>query len=226
MTTTERRLCGAKVKALREQRQWTQEQLAKNSGYSLRSIQRAEAGVPVKPQTVRDLATVFQVEPEFLMTDTPLDEAAKKRMDAIAAKILFLHRFTKGRDLLEFVGTSDAYLFSHDEPTSAEEAEQIGGFLQGLQDWGEAWSDVGQGDRVKHGFDMTASLAELAAGGLWVFGARKHYGVRAAGGKDVAKLSAAVVMVARATSPKLVLGDDPANAVLPTVLAEDVGVHL
>lgn len=224
MTTTASRICGPKVRALREQRGWTQEQLSKVSGYALRSIQRAEAGEAVSPRMIKDLATVFQVEPGVLLEEAPLDEATKKRVQAMAAKIIFLNRFTKGRELLEFLGSSHAYLFSHDEPKDAEEADRIGGFFQNLQDWGEVWSEVEQGDRVTHGFAMTTTLAEMAEQGLWVVAGRKTYGVTVAGGKEATKLSTAIVSVVRSTNPMLVLGDDPANAVLPAIPAETVGL--
>lgn len=50
------------VKKLREQRNWSQEQLAKMAGLSLRTIQRVEAGNKASLETLKSLASVFEVE--------------------------------------------------------------------------------------------------------------------------------------------------------------------
>lgn len=50
------------VKKLREQRSWSQEQLAQIAGLSLRTIQRVEAGNRASLETLKSLAAVFEVE--------------------------------------------------------------------------------------------------------------------------------------------------------------------
>ena len=50
------------VKKLRGQRNWSQEQLAEMAGLSLRTIQRVEAGNKASLETLKALASVFEVE--------------------------------------------------------------------------------------------------------------------------------------------------------------------
>ncbi|BFM11047.1 hypothetical protein R50072_12000 [Simiduia litorea] len=50
------------VKKLREQRSWSQEQLAQIAGLSLRTIQRVEAGNKASLETLKSLAAVFEVD--------------------------------------------------------------------------------------------------------------------------------------------------------------------
>lgn len=50
------------VKRLREKRNWSQEQLAQMAGVSLRTIQRVEAGNRASLETLKSLASVFDVE--------------------------------------------------------------------------------------------------------------------------------------------------------------------
>ncbi|WP_069946474.1 helix-turn-helix domain-containing protein [Microbulbifer aggregans] len=50
------------VKKLREKRNWSQEQLAQLAGLSLRTIQRVEAGNKASLETLKSLASVFEVE--------------------------------------------------------------------------------------------------------------------------------------------------------------------
>lgn len=50
------------VKKLREERKWSQEQLAILSGLSIRTIQRVESGQSASLETLKSLASVFDVE--------------------------------------------------------------------------------------------------------------------------------------------------------------------
>ena len=50
------------VKRLRQQKAWSQEQLATFCGVSLRTIQRVEAGNKASIETLKALASVFEVE--------------------------------------------------------------------------------------------------------------------------------------------------------------------
>ena len=50
------------VKKLREKKYWSQEQLANMAGLSLRTIQRVEAGNPASKETLKSLASVFEID--------------------------------------------------------------------------------------------------------------------------------------------------------------------
>lgn len=50
------------VKKLREKNYWSQEQLANMAGLSLRTIQRVEAGNPASKETLKSLASVFEID--------------------------------------------------------------------------------------------------------------------------------------------------------------------
>ena len=50
------------VKKLRDERKWSQEQLAILSGLSMRTIQRVESGQSASLETLKSLASVFDVE--------------------------------------------------------------------------------------------------------------------------------------------------------------------
>tara|TARA_R110002110_G_scaffold152003_1_gene344447 strand:+ start:647 stop:1063 length:417 start_codon:yes stop_codon:yes gene_type:complete len=50
------------VKKLREKSKWSQEQLAQLAGVSLRTVQRVEAGNKASLETLKSLASVFEVE--------------------------------------------------------------------------------------------------------------------------------------------------------------------
>ena len=50
------------IKRLRENKNWSQEQLAQIAGISLRTVQRVEAGNRASLETLKSLAAVFEVE--------------------------------------------------------------------------------------------------------------------------------------------------------------------
>lgn len=50
------------VQKLRLQRGWSQEQLAELSGLSVRTIQRTERGLPASNETLKSLASVFEID--------------------------------------------------------------------------------------------------------------------------------------------------------------------
>lgn len=49
------------VKKLRQKKHWSQEQLANMAGLSLRTIQRVEAGKAASNETLKSLASVFEI---------------------------------------------------------------------------------------------------------------------------------------------------------------------
>lgn len=58
-----------KVKLLREERNWTQNELAEKSRLSLRTIQRIEAGNILKGFTLKTIAETFETETQNLLVD-------------------------------------------------------------------------------------------------------------------------------------------------------------
>jgi transcriptional regulator with XRE-family HTH domain len=61
-TETKREISNMLVQKLRLQRGWSQEQLAELSGLSVRTIQRIERGLPASNETLKSLASVFEID--------------------------------------------------------------------------------------------------------------------------------------------------------------------
>jgi HNH endonuclease len=85
----------------------------------------------------------------------------------------FLSRVLSGQEIMNIAGGSFGYLFDHEEPVSAAEAEMIATFLQEIQDWAGLWDEIEAGGRVKASFGLTERLRQLEEAGLWLFGARE-----------------------------------------------------
>jgi transcriptional regulator with XRE-family HTH domain len=60
-----------RLRELRAARQWSQEQLAQLSGLNLRTIQRLESGAKISTESLRALASVFEVPAESLLAGEP-----------------------------------------------------------------------------------------------------------------------------------------------------------
>lgn len=56
-----------RLKTLRQERQWSQEQLAQLSGLNVRTIQRFEKGESVGLETLKSLAAVFEITTDELL---------------------------------------------------------------------------------------------------------------------------------------------------------------
>ncbi len=67
------------VKKLRDKNDWSQEQLAEYSGLNVRTIQRVESGQKASLETLKCLASVFEVDIATLTEElTVIDKAAGK----------------------------------------------------------------------------------------------------------------------------------------------------
>ncbi|MBS3797117.1 helix-turn-helix domain-containing protein [Pseudoalteromonas sp. T1lg75] len=66
------------IKKLREQKQWSQEQLATVAGLSARTIQRLESGNKASLESLKALASVFEVDIEILTKEiTVIDKESQ-----------------------------------------------------------------------------------------------------------------------------------------------------
>lgn len=120
----------------------------------------------------------------------------------------YLIRLTSGREVMKVVGGSSAFSFEHDEPRSQAEEGLLASFLREAQDWGELYSDLEAGDRVKAAFRMSERLRELEEAGFWVFGGREVQ--RLEGGISApSSFPVAILRVARTTAPEIICMDSP-----------------
>jgi transcriptional regulator with XRE-family HTH domain len=65
---------GMVVQKLRLKRGWSQQQLAELSGLSVRTIQRIEGGSPASTETLKSLASVFEIDFSELTQEQPMPE--------------------------------------------------------------------------------------------------------------------------------------------------------
>lgn len=69
------------VQKLRLQHGWSQQQLAELSGLSVRTIQRIESGQPASAETLKSLASVFEIEFSQLTSEPEMNPSTLSAAD-------------------------------------------------------------------------------------------------------------------------------------------------
>lgn len=183
------------LKKLRNEKAWSQDQLAEISGVSLRTIQRIEKSGNASLESKKAIAAAFEIKA------SELDENENSSAISDEEAENFYFRVEDGTKLTEVVGGAYAYRMNHDNPKTEEEAELLAVAIQSIQDWGEIWSDIESGDRVKAAFDLTQLINELEENGFWVFALRtteEYPGIKGD------KWPVANVFVMRSDNPKII----------------------
>jgi transcriptional regulator with XRE-family HTH domain len=192
------------IRELRSARAWSQEQLAQIAGINVRTIQRIEKGKPASVETLKSIASAFEIDVTRLLE--PKKPTQRKRQEPVGE---FLRRVENGTQLFAFFGATHAYQFENDELHNDAQADLVGSFLQELHDWGETWDEIEPGERVRASHDFTSRIAELEELRLWVFAGRTRRKV-AAGAKPLI-FDVLVVQVHHSDNPTIIK-IDPSKA--------------
>ena len=170
------------TRILRETLQWSQEALAANSGLTVRTIQRIEAGEPVNLMTRRNLARGLNYEdqdifekPEFAknvaaifeqVTKARNEEILKQHPDCIALEV---SEMKTGKDLAEIAESSTGFVFHSDDDLGDEIAQDSAALFDYLRDYGDIYADVPLSNRLEYANDMGTLLKGLQSGGAMIY---------------------------------------------------------
>jgi transcriptional regulator with XRE-family HTH domain len=187
-----------RVRSMRDRRAWSQEQLAEIAGVSIRTIQRVENGQPASFETLKSLASVFEVDLEALRSPEQKPEATEEPG-------AFLLRVTSGREIFAVVDGAHMFGFDSDEPSSDDEVDALGEFFDGLKDWGDTLADIPPTERLRLERDYTKQLEELEASGFWIFAGidTRTFPIKGV----TVKFRVAVVRAVRSDSPTIIVVD-------------------
>ncbi len=78
------------VKKLRAEKNWSQEQVATFSGLSIRTIQRVESGHSVSLETIKALASVFEVDKSKLTKEIKVIDKTTEKWKSIPLYVRFM----------------------------------------------------------------------------------------------------------------------------------------
>jgi hypothetical protein len=85
----------------------------------------------------------------------------------------FLVRVTTGKQLVDLISGTYAFSMDHDELSTEEEVNLIGGFFQELRDWMDIIDEMEPIDRVKGAYSLTQLIQEIEQNGFFVFAGRE-----------------------------------------------------
>ncbi|WP_420629058.1 DUF805 domain-containing protein [Candidatus Leptofilum sp.] len=94
------RIDSGKVKRLRSEKNWSQEQLSEACGLSLRTVQRLESNSKASIESVRALADAFEIGPNDLIVNE--DEEKMTPLDAVKAGFVNFANFSDGATRFEY----------------------------------------------------------------------------------------------------------------------------
>ena len=129
------------VRRLREAHHWTQEELAAASGVDVRTVQRAEAGLPLAVESLRAIAAVFDTTPDALSVSVEDFTRSLAEFEAKYA-LIDLKPISSGAAASDFLGGNHAYQLQRIGDFSDAQADAVAEFEQDLKDWGDLWSTL------------------------------------------------------------------------------------
>lgn len=159
-----------KIKEFREQRGWSQNQLADMANISLRTIQRMEKDGSCSIESVKSLAAVFEID----FKDLLLEEDSKK-----FEGVDFLLRIEHGKQLADLIGGKHAFDFDFELAIKDKDLiELIYNLFQNVSDYNDIWEDIEYGGRTEAITFFQELINKLERNSLWVFGGvtKRPYG--------------------------------------------------
>lgn len=131
--------------------------------------------------------------------EPPLGRVRRKKGDAPSHLLLL----SSGKEIMAIVGDACEGSIDHDELQSEEEMELVAGFLQEVQDWGELWSGLEAGERVRTCFRVNTLLEKLEVAGFRVFGGSQAQRLEGGVGPPLS-FPVAILRVVRANNPEII----------------------
>jgi hypothetical protein len=124
-----------------------------------------------------------------------------------------------GRDLMTAAAGADAAEMMTPEFADTEEADLVGGFLQGVQDWAELWDQIPIAERLRTEIDLTNELKELKDAGFIVYCARRRDTIQG-GPSGPLPWYVAIIGVFRIDDPQLSASLDDGRSRAQTLTAD------
>jgi transcriptional regulator with XRE-family HTH domain len=205
---------GIRIKQLRTERAWSQEQLAQICGVNVRTIQRLENGGKGSPETLKAIAAGFELDVRDLTSGQVSSPKGKNH------EVIFMARVVLGKDLCGFVRGTHGYRFQNDDLESDEEVESVGNFLQDIRDTGDLWSDMEPLHQVQAEYRFTKMIRELEGYGFWVFAAKAKEHLQMGDGSAL-PLTVALILILRNSNPKIVKVS-PSITFVPAVIKSEL----
>jgi len=162
-----------KIRHLRQERKWTQWQLAQISRLSERTIQRIENGHRMGITAELALASAFDIDISELYFSASSGKSGKRTSDA-PKSFRILQRLVTGDALLDVIEARHLSTSERNPEPDQRQRQAVDDFLQHVNAWHMGWREIESMDRVKVSLIFQTKLNELDACGVYVFGDRLY----------------------------------------------------
>ena len=183
-----------KLKELRHQKGWSQEQLSEMSRLSIRTIQRAEKDGSCAIESLKSIASVFEIDfSDLIFTE----DASKKDVE-------FLIKLEHGKQIADLIPNKHALDFDFDRAIkNPNQIELIYSFFQELQDYSDFWDEIEFFERGKIIQKIQELATRLEESNLYIFG----NGVKREYDKSILKLDVLIIRIYCHDNPSIVKVD-------------------
>jgi transcriptional regulator with XRE-family HTH domain len=153
-----------KVRSLRESKGWTQEDLATAAAVSVKTIRRAEQGASMRVETMKALASAFDVDWSELTTACAPNKSASDEQSLFEAY--------DGRGLLKALVGFEPVDVRADDTEHEETASHVKAVLS-VEETVKRWHEMSHGDRYDAQRTLTPHIMALRARG-WIVACFRH----------------------------------------------------
>lgn len=199
------------VRNQREERAWTQQQLADVADVNLRTIQRLEKNGAASYETLMAVAQAFSMDVKQLSpTSRSTDKVSTQN------RVHLLPRLTSGKELTSVVAGTDQFQFEHDDDHHPRSIQAMKDILEMLKHDVVRLYDADPIERLNVEGELSQEIQGLEAYGYYLFGIRRVIPRVVSG--QISLISMATLYMSHSRSPKVVR--DKTIMVIPAVLTE------
>lgn len=200
------------VRNEREQRAWSQSQLAEVAGISLRTIQRLEKNGVASFETLMAVAQALKIDVKEL-------NAPSKDQGNVTSpkKVHLLPRLTSGKDLAGVIGGADQFQVEHDEADDKRAVNAMRSVLDVLKGDVVRWTDADPMGKFNIEIELSQEIKGLEAYGFYLFGVKRT--IPQIVGEERALITMSTLYMSHSRSPKIVR-DKKFKMAIPAVLPE------
>lgn len=201
------------VKTFREERAWSQSQLATIADVNIRTIQRVEKDGTASFDTLMGIAQAFGVDIKELNTTS----ASSKEKDSPQRTIHHLPRLITGKNLYDVISYSDQFQFEHDEPYDQRSLSFMKAIMNEIQLDVVRLYDADPLERLTIESELTKALKDIEGVGFYLFGIKRV--IPRISGKQKVNIAMCTLFMSHSKSPKIIR-DKRMNMVIPALLSE------
>jgi transcriptional regulator with XRE-family HTH domain len=203
-----------KVKKMREERAWTQSQLADVANINLRTVQRLERDGAASFDTLMAIATAFVIDVKEL---SPVSKTRKKD-EPETKKIYLIPRLITGKNLVDVIGGADLYQIEHDSAEDPRAVNAMAGVLDEVKKDIVRYYDADPGEKLRIELYLTKEIKGLDDWGFYLFGIKRDL-PRIIGDQKI-QTTMCTIYMSHAGSPKIVRDKNSNMMVFPIWLPQ------